>query len=439
MKLYRSLTWLLNAGFTLSSCSGSIGPKLVSVAGKPSAAMPSIIGADGEEKLAFAALDSSAKDLKSFLTADMKWVISDTSLSLSRPDGTSIVYDRASSTWSAVETFADAASYKSLYAFHDGSFTGLKPGILSFRKGSGKILSYDTSKLLTDTPSILGLNPGFFAAALSDGVMVVQGDGSKASAIKVKDLPATMLEIGGCVSGCTLWAYDGQMLYTFGNDSNWKKLDLPFDAPENKKVARYTMAVSLDAAGDIKVSGVAALTDDGLLYVTSTSSSSTQSVTFEQVKKVTTGYCVSCHSGDAFDQETGLKGRKSEILKRLALDASSAQVMPPKTAPKALSVGDKKILVTWLSAQTVGVDSAPVVSTPSTPVVDNATVAVTGGLQTQGQAYCVSCHPTAKFKAFWIDSKDDIVSRVNSGIMPKGKTMSAADKAELLKALGEIK
>lgn len=431
---FRSTTLQLSAVLMIASCSGAKDAQTVSVAGKSGATANN----NGGSSLALQSVDSSAEAPKSLLqSADFKWAITDNDLYLSRADGKSLRYDRGSSEWGAIESFTDAESYAALFAFHDGSYTGIKPGILSFRTGTHKLLSYDISTVLPEGSPVLGVSPGFFAAKISDGIMVLRGENATAKSVKLKDPPVSLTEAGSCISGCVLWGSDGQALYSFGEDSTWAKHPIPFEAPLGKKIARYTMSVTMDATTrKLTASNVAVLTDDGLLFV-STKGAAAGTVTFEEVKKLSLAYCVSCHSGEAFEQEAGLKAKKTEIIKRLGLGQDDGLVMPPKAAPKAMTSGDKKIMVAWLTLQTEGVDTGPIVTNPN-PTVDNATVPITGVLLTQSNKYCVSCHPVAKFKAFWIDEKSDILNRVNSGNMPAGQTMTPADKAALIQAINDL-
>ena len=102
-----------------------------------------------------------------------------------------------------------------------------------------------------------------------------------------------------------------------------------------------------------------------------------------------------------------------------------------------MSDGDKAIMIRWLKGQAEGMRPDSVTDIPNMP--DPAKVEVIGVLKTQSTAKCLSCHPTAKYAAFWLDRKLDINARVTSGDMPRGSTMTDANKKALLDALEGLK
>lgn len=379
---------------------------------------------------------------KSFLSDPaLAWHLTESQLILNRADGTNLVYDRTRAAWEPIEIYASSASYASIFAYPDRSFVGINASTVNVRIGSAKVLSYDTQQSLTESTKILGVSPGFFAAELPDGIMILKGDGSTATAYKIKGSPPGLIDISLCVSGCVLWGYDGKNLHTYDQKNVWTSHTIPFSAPEGKSLKRLALNLKLDANGLLLIEHAAVITGDGELWVSPREKASEVAISFEQVKALTTRNCVLCHSTEFFDQERGLKAMKTKIIARLTLDATNPMAMPPKLSEKAMSGSEKAMVVAWLQKQTEGVDvpldqpSKPTNPTPTDP----KTIPVTGVIATQSTKHCLSCHPNAKFQDFWISKKTDISSRVTSGDMPRGKILSDADKAALLMAVDQLK
>jgi hypothetical protein len=389
----------------------------------------------------FAKLDLTSEAVKGTLSDPaFTWTFNEGTLTLSRPNGSSVSYDRTRTEWGALETYKESASYDTVYAFHDGSFIGKKGGSLSLRVGTGKQLIYDVSQSIPASSHVLGVAPGFLSATVEDGVIVVRANAALSNSIKIKGAPDGIRDITPCISGCIVWGFDGSRLHTYGDDGLWIAHKLPFDLPEGKSLSRVAMKLSLNAKAELVVDDAAFLTIDGDFFLSRLQGVDNRAVTFEQVKRLTSLYCINCHSADAFDQEAGLKAFKTKAITRLSADAANPLVMPPKSAPKAMSAADKATVISWLKLQTDGVDKEPTDkgTNPPPPQEDKSKMAVTGVIQTQGGKYCVGCHPTAKFQAFWYDNQAEVIARVTNGTMPRGRVMVNEDKAALLKAVNEL-
>lgn len=426
--------------FALSSCSKEQGGKKVYTKGAVGETPATEATAEASKALSLTALAGEAS--KDFVSAPtFQWNLSATQLVLNRADGSSLSYNRERGEWGPVESFSDGSSYDSLYAYGDRSFVGLKSGVLNLRVASGKVLAYDLLKIIPESPKIFGIGPGFFAVEATDGILVTRADTAAASSIKIKGSPKDLVEIGLCLSACVLWAYDGKLVHTYDDKNVWTSHALPFQVPEGKTMTRIALNLKLNEKSEIILEHAAALSEDGQLYLSARSLSEGRKVTFEEVKALTTRDCILCHTTEAFDQEAGLKAMKTKIVTRLTLDSANPLVMPPKSSDTAMSGAEKSLIVSWLSQQTEGVDIVPDGGgkpTKPTPA-DPKTTPITGIIATQSDKHCLSCHPKAKFQDFWMSNKSDISSRVTSGNMPAGKTLSDADKSALLKAVDDLK
>jgi hypothetical protein len=434
MKRHMNLAQGLVLSMTLLGCSGlpdSVSPKN----GKGGGGAGTDYNGNAIPGFKTLALDAATTEL--FAVGEgMQINFIDSVFVLSLPNGKNVTYDVSLGHWGTVVSLNVSTTHAAAYSYGNGSYVAIDPDVLTYRVASGKTSSFKTAGVIPANSKLLGVGPGFYATTLDEGMLVVREAANGTSSSQIKNLPVDLSQVQSCVSGCAFWGFNGVSFYTVDDAAVWTKRDLPLIMPKGKKILKLALQVSLGTNGKLSISNGGALADDGSLWILD-KVAPPKVIAFADVKVLTTKFCISCHSADGFDQEATLKSLKSKFLARLALPATAPLAMPPpNTAGNGMAAGDKKLISSWLEQQEQGT-ALPDTGT-GTPGEDTATVPVTGALKTLSEANCSNCHLDAKFKKFWISFGGESIDRINSGSMPIGKVMSAADKAALIAAINAL-
>lgn len=158
-----------------------------------------------------------------------------------------------------------------------------------------------------------------------------------------------------------------------------------------------------------------------------------KALAFQGIRDISKKYCDDCHIDDGFEKLRTWTDLKGKAITRLTIANTEEGAMPPidTTIGKSMPAEEKAKIVAWLQTQKQTV--AGEIGEVEEPVADEK---ISGELKLVADVYCVSCH--GNDKAYWVENKANAIQQINSGKMPRGKTMSEADKQKLLNALNAL-
>jgi mono/diheme cytochrome c family protein len=389
------------------------------------------------EKLTLGAVAADEASQKSYDFAkpsEISWA-SASEVVMAHGDGKSISFDFKQSRWSSVHTNSTVSEYSKLYDFRSAGFYGSTADVLSFRVGEGSIARLNAPDGFTEE-SALGINPGFVAYAGANGPSAIVAGGETASLYPLTGAPDGIKLLAPCNKHCLLWGFDGTKVYIYFAETGWRPIDQNIVLPAGQTIARMAIRFR-DTNNPVAAESIIVQSDKGTLYAQVAGTVKNSDPTWTEIKVISDRFCATCHIDDGFEKETTWKSLKGSIVTRLKMAPGTKGAMPPTETNigKEMSQGERDVILAWIEKQEQ-IDRGEIGSTTD-PVADNSDVS--GELKTYSDKYCLSCHADAKKNSFWTTKKADSKARIESGNMPKGQSLSAAEKTKFLSIISAIK
>lgn len=286
------------------------------------------------------------------------------------------------------------------------------------------------------------VTPGSFYAYKSGSATVYSLSEGKIAVVTIaSDLPQTPSGMSKCNQGCDFWmAVNTDLFIKFKDQEGWAQFPRVFAGLTDNLAYQLGGQVSF-VDNKIKLSNFIAIDHEAnFLSQTPDAGIAEKEATWENILLLSQASCIPCHQNDGFDSEKGFTDRKADILERIKVEnKEKEEAMPPWETPfgKEFSADNRALMASWLEKQTAtsGATSGGVGMDDMDP---NANKAISGALKTRGEANCVSCHADAAKEGWWRAKKGDITSRINSGNMPKNKTLDATERQALIDAFKDI-
>ena len=376
--------------------------------------------------------EASQKNFDFTIPSEIVWS-SASEVALAHGDGKSVLFDFKKSSWTSVHTSITAGEYQTLFDFRESGFFGATSEVLSLRVGEGQIIQLQAS----DTQgSPVAANPGFVSFMDGEVVQVVMSIEGKARLLPLVTAPSGMTMVYPCNKHCLLWGFDGTRIHTYNLETGWNALTQTIQLPQGEPITRMALRFR-DSNNPLAVESIFVQMESGALFAQVAASVAPAAPVWDDVRRISSTFCVSCHLDDGFEKEDTWKSLKANIVIRLTADVGSKIAMPPsETTPgKEMSQGEKNVILAWIEKQDQ-IERGEIGETED-PVDD--TTETTGELKRLADLYCVSCHTDGKRNAFWALKQGDAIARISSGNMPLGNSMPAADKAKFLDVLNALK
>lgn len=389
------------------------------------------------EKLTLGSVAADETSQKSFdfsKPSEISWA-SASEVVMAHADGKSISFDFKQSRWSSVHTNPTVSEYTTLYDFRAAGFYGTAAEVLSFRVGEGLIARLNAPDGFA-TSTALGINPGFVAYSDTNGLSAIVSGGETASLYPLTGAPEGITLLAPCNKHCLLWGFNGSKVFIYFAQTGWRAIEQDIVLPAGETISRMAIRFR-DTNNPIAAESIIVQTAKGTLYAQVAGTVKKSDPTWAEIKVISDRFCATCHIDDGFEKEATWKSLKGSIVTRLKLAPGAKGAMPPTETNigKEMSQGERDVILAWIEKQEQ-IDRGEIGGTTD-PVVDNSDT--TGELKTYSEKYCLSCHTDAKKNAFWKAKKADSKSRIESGNMPKGQTMSAAEKTKFISILDAIK
>lgn len=389
------------------------------------------------EKLSLSSMKSDEEGAKTFdfsKPVELHWISAHEAI-FSHNDGESLSYDFQAKAWSAIHVSDLRTEYQSMFDFRDAGFFAGNGNVLSLRSNAGKIIQLNAPEDF-DEKGIVGANPGFVAYKSGDDVKILLSKDDGARLYPMENAPKGLKLVYPCNLHCIVWGFDGSRISVFFEGDGWKLLDQVIELPAGEDVSR--MAIRFRAENNpVAAEGIIVQTVKGGIFAQVASSAPKAEITWEDVQTMSQHYCVSCHLEDGYDKEATWTGLKSSIVERLTAKPGTKGAMPPIETKigQQMSAGERAAVLSWIEKQTQ--TDRGEVGTGGSGDTDN--VKISGALKSLAEANCNSCHADATTNGWWKSRKGAVISQVNSGKMPKNKTLSSDVKAQFEAAMNALK
>ncbi len=388
-------------------------------------------------RLLFAALPMRPDDKKRIDMSPRSLLYADENIPLihMNRDGVASLFNAAEASWGPESFLEESGKFQQSYNLLNLGWIGLSQNaVKSLDKVNRTLATFE----LTGGPAreaVIGVGHDFIAYYQDSDLKILRISPTQASIMTTTRPPAELKSLQKCVRGCEFWGFDGARIHTLDSaTSPWKSPDIELTMPEDKGLLHLAGRVFQDEAGKVRVEGLYGLSEQAELFQADLDGPTTRLPTWENVSIVVQQSCVACHGSDGFDQEDVLAGLKQEILRRVdPKRRGEAGAMPPSNSVygKSFVQGDAELIMAWLAgkADSPG-PGKPTDPMPPTPVDPNKPIS--GELKKLADTYCVSCHVDNQKESWWVSRKLPVKERVESGDMPRNRTMPAADRKKLI-------
>ncbi len=378
--------------------------------------------------------ETSQKNFDFTKVAEIVWTSSSEVL-FAHGDGRSVAFDFKKSTWTSVHSNPGIGEFQTLFDFRESGFFGASPDVLSLKTGEGPIVRLKPSEAyLAAAP--LASNPGFVAFLDGNVINVIASADGGAKLYSLTNAPAGVKLVYPCNQHCLFWAFNGTTLFTYNVKMGWTPLAQTIEFPAGETVVRVAIRLR-ESNNPLAVESILAQMESGAVYAQVAAAVAATDPTWEDIRRLSTIFCVSCHIDDGFEKESTWKSLKGNIVTRLKATAGTKGAMPPgeTTLGKEMSQGEKNVILAWIERQDQ-IERGEI-GTTKDPIEDNSDT--TGELKILADSYCIACHNDAKKNLFWTTQKADAKARIESGNMPQNTSLSPAEKTRFLDLLTALK
>ncbi|MES2743943.1 MAG: hypothetical protein V4655_00890 [Bdellovibrionota bacterium] len=388
------------------------------------------------EKLSLAAVAATEEGAKTFdfkKTIELNWN-STHEIVMAHNDGQSLAFDFQGKTWTAIHTNDVRTEFQSMIDFRDAGFFAIGTDGFSLRGAGTKIVRLKAPDNF-DEKNLIGANPGFVAYKEGDTIKAILIKDDTAKLYPLTNAPEGLRLVYPCNLHCLVWGYDGSRISVFFETGGWKVLDQIIELPAGEMIAR--MAVRFRSENNpVAAEAIVAQTDKGSIFAQVAASAPKSDPKWEDILSLSEQYCVSCHQEDGFDKESTWTSLKSSIVDRLKREPAAKGAMPPIETKigQQMSAGERATVLAWIEKQ-MQTDRGEVGT--GGDMMDTSDIS--GDLKKLADAHCISCHLDGKKTAWWTARKGDIITRVKSGSMPKGKTVGNDVKTQFEAAVNALK
>lgn len=353
--------------------------------------------------------------------------------------GFSSSYGEVDEKFSTPVQHKDAGDFSLFYSLAGAGFFGVEEGRLSYALSQPKIAKRIKLPVDITKQSVKGIAPGFLAIQANQEVFFTNRGDKGLKMFKIGQSPEDLVAVYPCEKGCSLVAFaDGALYSLLKSGSKWQKADLYLEFPSDKAIV--AMAGSFGMVDDqLNVEDLVFLTEELSIWQLDQESKENKSeASWEVTLALGQKYCQPCHADDGYHLKRTWTGQKDSILRRISPENKEKTAsMPPATTAwgKDISDQERQLMMTWLSAEEAteggrvpggGADE------------DQEEPEISGRLKALAQPNCIGCHPDGKEVKWWKARKDDLLDRIGSDNMPRGRTMDRGDKAEILKIISEL-